>query len=601
MKKFKKVVKVILIIVFIVVVVFLIKLIWFKPSSIELFFNRVMITNLLKDPQLVTSLKIPMLYHFKKDDLNDISVKQQHKLNSKTLRDLKTSRKYKSHHLSNKHILSKRIIEWYLQDRADGIPYCFHNYPVNQFNGIQNDLPSYLDTYHQVNSKSDAHAYIVRLSKIPDVIEQAIEGMKLRKEMNISPPKFVLEKVLREMNDFVKLDAEENILFTSFQKKLMLTDLQNKNKYLEKAKAEIETSVYPAYLELIAYTEELLISATKDDGVWKFPDGDDYYEYALKHQTTLDVTPEEIFTTGLNEVIRIQEEMRLILESLGYNDTSISVIECMLLLAAKQEFLYTLTKQGREQCLDDYKKLLDEINDKVDEVFEFTPGIGLVVKRIPVFKEATSSLAYYDYPPLDGSSPGIFYVRLDILDKCPTFDMPTLAYHEGIPGHHFQLTYHMEMKGIPLYRKLYSNTAYVEGWAMYSEQLAWELGMYDGDPYGNLGRLSSELFRAVRLVVDCGIHHKRWTREEAIKYMQKNTALTEEDIVAEVERYIVDPGQACSYKVGMMKILELREKAKTKMGKEFDIMEFHKVVLDNGMVPLKILEQLVDQYINEES
>ncbi|MFT4854416.1 MAG: hypothetical protein ACI9YR_002817, partial [Bacteroidia bacterium] len=267
-------------------------------------------------------------------------------------------------------------------------------------------------------------------------------------------------------------------------------------------------------------------------------------------------------------------------------------------LKADPRFYYPDTDEGREQILKDYQSILDEVDLAMDNVFSLRPETGMEVQRIPEFKEKTAPGAYYQPPARDGSRPGVFFANLYDIKATPKYGMRTLAYHEGIPGHHFQVTISQELSGLPIFRTLSPFTAYTEGWALYTEQLAWELGFQD-DPFDNVGRLQSELFRAVRLVVDTGIHAKKWTRQQAIDYLLTNTGMPESDVVAEIERYIVMPGQATSYKVGMIKILEVREKAKLALGDTFDIKEFHDVVLKNGAVPLDILERLVDNYIRE--
>ena len=285
----------------------------------------------------------------------------------------------------------------------------------------------------------------------------------------------------------------------------------------------------------------------------------------------------------------------MILGSEGY-DTSNGFTQAIDTIFKQRQFYYEDSDEGREQILADYQKILDEIDAGLGDAFLVRPKAGMEVKRIPLFKEKTSPGAYYQRPSMDGSRPGVFFANLYDIKATPKYGMRTLAYHEGIPGHHFQIAISMELEGLPIFRTLSPFTAYTEGWALYTEQLAWELG-FQNDPYDNIGRLQAELFRAVRLVVDTGIHAKRWTREEAIEYMLNNTGMAKSDVVSEIERYIVLPGQATAYKVGMMKILEVREKAKQALGDKFSLGEFHDVVLKNGAVPLDILERLVDQYI----
>jgi len=265
-------------------------------------------------------------------------------------------------------------------------------------------------------------------------------------------------------------------------------------------------------------------------------------------------------------------------------------------LANEDRFLYPDNDEGRAQILADYKAILDEVSAGLDDWFSLKPETGIDVQRIPEFKEKTAPGAYYNGPAMDGSRPGVFYANLYNIKATPKFNMRTLAYHEGVPGHHFQIALAQENKDLPLFRRMGPFTAYIEGWALYAERVAWEAG-FETDPYDNLGRLQAELFRAVRLVVDTGIHYKRWTREQAIDYMYNNTGITDTDVIAEIERYIVMPGQACAYKVGMMEIMALRQRAEQVLGDDFDVREFHEVVLKNGAMPLAILGRVVDQWI----
>ncbi|NVK86829.1 MAG: DUF885 domain-containing protein, partial [Gammaproteobacteria bacterium] len=476
-------------------------------------------------------------------------------------------------------------------------PYRYHNYPVNQLFGAQSNFPSFMDAQHQVHDERDAEDYIARLHAVKRKFSQIKQGLVIREENGIIPPRFVIDRVLAEMNEFVDKPIEENILYTSLKDKLAKTDLSTdeQTQLLQQAKLAIADSVHPAYQSFIDYFAALGDKATSDDGMWKLPKGEQAYRAALKLFTTTDYTPEEIHQTGLSEVERIQQEMLTILAEQGY-DTEQGFTAVMSQLADEQRFYYADSDTGREQILSDYQTIIDEINKGLDEAFRVRPKATVAVKRIPEFKEKTSPGAYYQQPAIDGSRPGIFYANLYDIKATPKYGMRTLAYHEAVPGHHFQVTIQQELEGVPLFRKFAPFTAYTEGWALYAEQLAWELG-FQNNPFDNIGRLQAELFRAVRLVVDTGIHAKKWTREEAIEYMLNNTGMAKSDVVSEIERYIVMPGQATSYKVGMIKILELREKAKTQLGDKFDLRDFHDVVLKNGAVPLAILERIVDRYI----
>ncbi|WP_240695165.1 DUF885 domain-containing protein [Corallincola luteus] len=504
--------------------------------------------------------------------------------------------------LEGQEALSQEITAYLLDTFIAAEPYKLHTYPVNQLFGVQNGYPSFMEAQHQVNSLKDAENYIARLQDVQRKFAENLQGLKLREEAGIIPPRFVIDRVLDEMQAFVATPTDENILITSFGRKLENVDsisTEQSAALLAQATTEMTNHVYPAYQLFIDYFTALADKAGSDDGYWHLPNGDQAYALALKLFTTTDYTADQIHDLGLIEVDRIQAQMLAILAAQGIT-TSHGFTAAMAELSDKPEFYYEDSDSGREQILVDYQLILDEISAGLDEAFRIRPKAGMEVVRIPEFKEKTSPGAYYQQPAIDGSRPGRFFANLYDVKATPKYGMRTLAYHEGIPGHHFQIAIAMELEGMPFVRRMAPFTAYTEGWALYAEQLAWELGFQD-DPYDNIGRLGAELFRAVRLVVDTGIHHKRWTREQAIDYMLANTGMAESDVVAEIERYIVMPGQATAYKVGMIKILELRQRAQQQLGDRFNLRDFHDVVLKNGAVPLDILERLVDNYIAENS
>jgi len=451
---------------------------------------------------------------------------------------------------------------------------------------------------HQVQTPHDGDQYVQRLAKFPRKMEQVVEGLKLRESKGVLPPKFVFAKVLSEMRGFSGIPAKENILYTSFKDKLDKADGfsdAEKEAMLARVESAISEFVYPAYTTLNTQLCDMELRATEDDGVWKFPNGDAYYAYVLRSQTTLDTPPQEVHELGVHEVERITAEMRAILD--GLSITGKSVGEHMRDLQADPKFHFPNSDEGRAACIAEYQKLIDEIDEGMSDVFDLRPSVGVEVRRVPEFREQGSAGAYYESPALDGSRPGVFFANLRNMEEIAKWGMRTLAYHEAVPGHHFQIAIQQQLGG-PTFRKVIPFTAFAEGWALYAERLAWELG-YQEDPYSNLGRLQAELFRAARLVVDTGIHYKRWTRQEAIDYMMQTTGMGADEVTAEIERYIVMPGQACSYKMGMLKILELREKAKNELGDKFALKEFHNAVIGNGSLPLGILEDVVDRYIAE--
>jgi uncharacterized protein (DUF885 family) len=595
----KKIIKYTLLIIVGACAFWLANLIWFRPFNINNFYEKIFIEFALKNPELLSTLRIlePMGLNFHNDDLNDGSDAFAHEMNNLINKDLDSLRKYDRSSQSESQKLSYDILEWFLQDQVKGEKFMYHNYPLNQLGGVQSQLPSFMASIHYIGNKKDAENYISRLSKFGGRFDQELEGLRIREEKKIIPPKFVIEKVLTEMRNFTNQKPKENILFTSFEEKLKkLSNINDseKSKLHADVEHQISDTVYPAYKKLIAYFEQLEPKATTDDGVWKLPEGDAYYRYMLKSNTTTDMTPEQVHELGLKEVDRIHSEMRSILDSVGLTGETIS--QRMNELRTDPRFQYPSTDNGRQQCIADYQKIIDEVDHGIAKVFDIRPKLGVKVERVPAFKEAGSSGAYYEPPSMDGARPGVFFANLRDLKEVPKWSMRTLAYHEAIPGHHFQIAIQQELKGVPTFRKVLPFTAYIEGWALYAERLAWEEG-FEKDPYSDLGRLQDELLRATRLVCDTGIHYKHWTREQAIQYMKDNTGIGELEITSEVERYIVSPGQACAYKVGQLKILQLREKAKKELGDDFNIKEFHNVVLKNGAMPMQILEQQVDRYI----
>ncbi|RBP82986.1 uncharacterized protein (DUF885 family) [Shewanella putrefaciens] len=574
---------------------------WFakKPFFFRAFLDRSVVKMAFESPETLTSLgfleSVGITGH--NAELDDDSPEAMDKTFAQ-VRDLReTLLSYSDADLDENQRISKDIALYLADFALVSEPYRYHNYPLNQLFGVQNGYPSFMQAQHQVHSVGDAENYLSRLQKVKLKFAQTLEGLKIREAKGIIPPKFVIERVLTEMNDFVATPIQDNILYSSFKTKLADTDISadEQARLLAAVEADIKGYVHPAYQLFIDYLTQLQAKAGTDDGYWALPNGNLAYEQLLKFFTTTNYTADEIHAKGLAEVDRIQNEIMTILAAEGY-DVSQGFSVAIEALAADPKFYYEDSDAGRAQILVDYQYILDEVNAGLGDAFRIRPEAGMEVVRIPEFKEKTAPGAYYQQPAIDGSRPGRFYANLYDIKATPKYGMRTLAYHEGIPGHHFQIAVAMELEGMPLIRKMAPFTAYIEGWALYSERLAWELG-FQKDPFDNIGRLQAELFRAVRLVVDTGIHHSRWTREQAIDYMKKNTGMSDRDVTAEIERYIVMPGQATAYKVGMMKILELREKAKLALGDKFDLRDFHDVVLKNGAVPLDILETLVDRYI----
>jgi uncharacterized protein (DUF885 family) len=583
-----------------VAIVFAANAIWFRPWSINVFYEKVFIEVLLDEPELLTQLglveRLGITGHSGR--LSDISLAKQQKTIERTKRNLQQLRSYPLEKQNPSQQLSTRVLDWFIERQVEGEPFQFHNYPLNQLFGLQNQLPSFMANQHRMMNAKDCQYYLQRLEAIPKKFDQAMEGLTLREQKGIIPPRFVVEKVLKEMSDFVAQPPAENILATSFKNRAAkikeLTD-DSRAEYQSRVEQTIATQVYPAYQKLIDYYANLLPKTTTDDGVWKLPNGEAFYAHMLHQMTTTKLNPAEIHALGVSEVARIESEMRQILDAHGFEGQPIAA--ALKTLAADPRFLFPNDDAGRAAALAEYKRLIDEALERAPQLFARLPKAPVEVRRVPEFKEATGPGAYYEGPAMDGSRPGVFYANLRDMRELPKWGMPTLSYHEAVPGHHFQIATAQELTGLPQFRKLIPFTAYSEGWALYTEWLAKGAGWYEGDPFGDLGRLQAEMFRAVRLVVDTGIHAQRWKREQAIAYMLEKTGMGEKEVTSEIERYIVSPGQACAYKVGMLKILELRKRAQQELGPKFDQREFHDVVLKDGALPLEILEQQVNAYI----
>ncbi|WP_299716564.1 DUF885 family protein [uncultured Tenacibaculum sp.] len=496
--------------------------------------------------------------------------------------------------------LSYDLYKQSLENTIADDKYRLYSYPVNQMHGAQAEIPAFLINMHQIKSKKDAENYISRLKGIEPMFAQLVAGLKKRQEAGIMIPKFVFARVLDDSKNLITGQPFD----TSSKKSTLLNDFENKVSKLEidatekealiaEAKKALKENVLAGYTNLINTLEAQEKVASTDDGAWKFPNGEAFYNNALQRTTTTTLTANEIHEIGLKEVARIHAEMKKIMEKVGFKG---NLQEFFKFMKTDKQFYYADSDKGRKEYMDKAEFIIDSMKTRLDELFITKPKADLQVKAVEAFREKSAGKAFYQQPALDGSRPGTYYANMYDMASMPSYQMEALAYHEGIPGHHMQIAIAQELQDVPMFRKLGRYTAYVEGWGLYSEFIPKEMGFYS-DPYSDFGRLAMELWRACRLVVDTGIHAKKWTREEGIKYYTDNTPNAEADAVKMVERHIVMPSQATAYKIGMIKIIELREKAKKALGEKFDIRKFHDVVLTNGPLPLNVLENLVDKYI----
>lgn len=474
-------------------------------------------------------------------------------------------------------------------------------YPIAPMWGTQVQLPSFLETAHVVKNEKTARNYVRRLEAMGGKLDAVTAEMLRQAKAGVVLPISLLEKAESGIKDTLSPRPEDNPLATTFvmrMNKASGIDAAGKAEFARQAAQALQTGVYPAYRRMTAALEtQRATAATQAAGVARLPDGAAYYAAALRQMTTTDYTPAQVHALGLAEVARVGAEMDTLLRSQGL--TTGSVGARLQALHKDPRYLLPNTDTGRQQLLDRYQKILDEVNARMPEYFRTVPKGKLSVERVPIAAEKGSAGAYYQPAAMDGSRAGTFFVNLRDVAETATWSMKTLAYHEGIPGHHFQISTALNLKDLPLLRQQTLYSAYAEGWALYAERLAAEIGMYKDDPLGDLGRLEAELFRAARLVVDTGLHADGWTREQAIAYMVDATGMNESEVISEVERYMGQPGQACAYKVGQLKILELREHARAALGSRFNLRDFHTVVLENGGVPLTTLELLVNDWISK--
>ncbi len=535
------------------------------------------------------------------DKWNDISQQAKDEAllrNKKRLQYLKDS--ISTETLNKATLLSYRLAIQQTENDISDDQYRLHNYPVNQMFGMHSRVPSFLINMHLIDSKKDAEAYVSRLKGVEKLFDQLITGLEIREKSGILPPKFIFPKVIDACKNIIKgkpfdTSNNESTLLADFSKKVKTLKLPEKEEstLIEMANKSLLNSVKPAYSKLIAVLETQETKANTDAGAWKLPNGEAFYNNALARTTTTNMTANDIHELGLKEVARIQSEMKAIKEKVKFEGDLNSFFKFM---QDSKQFYYADSDKGREEYMEKAVHIIDSMKSRLDDLFLTKPKADIKVKQVEAFREKTAGLAFYQQPAMDGSRPGIYYANMYKIKSMSKFEMEALAYHEGIPGHHMQIAIAQELKDIPMFRKLGRYTAYTEGWGLYSEFIPKEMGFYN-DPYSDFGRLSMELFRACRLVVDTGIHAKKWTREEGIKYYIDNTPTEEFDIIKMVERHVVMPSQATAYKIGMNKILELRENAKKQLGDKFDIREYHDVVLTNGAVPLNVLEKLVDEWI----
>ena len=582
------------------------RIVWGKPFTINQLANRQVLEFLMRNPELFTEVGIAdgSILDRHSGKLAPYTIQQRDAGYAQLERFLREVHWFDRAGLARQDQITYDILIDQYQSglaprRFPWLPADLSTYAISPMSGAQVQLTNFMETLHIVNNEKTARNYVARLETMGGKLDEITAEMRRQSRAGVILPPMLIERSLTVIHDTIAPAATENPLVTTFvarMSRVKSLDPTRQHALEQQAAAAVRAGVYPAYERMRAALVALEPAAAgQAAGVGRLPDGAAYYATVLRQQTTTDYTPEQIHALGLSEVARISAGMDTLLRTQGLAAGSVG--ERMAALGKDPRFLFPNDDDGRRQALARFRQILDEVSARMPEYFSTQPAGRLTVERVPEGLEKGSSGAYYLPASMDGSRPGTFFANLRDMTELPQSEMKTLAYHEGIPGHHFQISIAHGLKGLPLIRQQPIYGAYAEGWALYAEQLAAEIGMYKDDPWGDLGRLQLELLRAARLVVDTGLHAKDWSREQAIDYMVNTTGLARGEVTSEVERYMADPGQACAYKVGELKILALRAKARAALGARFDLKDFHAVVLENGGVPLTLLEQLVDEWI----
>jgi uncharacterized protein (DUF885 family) len=570
-----------------------------EDQRLAVFFDELFERDVSQSPQFQAYLGRKTEDYGRWNDYSDAFAQLENQQTAADLERLRAEFDYDA--LSENSKVSYRIFEYNLERDLRNFEWRFHNYAISPMNDIASSLPTFLQNIHKIESRQDAVDYISRLAGAETVMQQIIDQLRQGESIGVVPPMMVYPKVLPGAQNVLKgapfdETAEDGILLADFRGKLESLELdpEEKDILLNDAANALSGPFRNGYQSLITELLRLQSIADNDDGVWSLPDGGAFYANRIQNWTTVTRTPEDLHQLGLAEVARIRAEMTQIMNEVGFEGDLAAFFEYV---RTNPENYYENTEEGRQEYIREATALIEGIYDIADQYFNVLPKAQLEVRRVEPWREASSSTAFYNRPSPDGSRPGIYYINQQNMNAVQKHIMNSLAYHEGAPGHHFQLAIQQELEGLPKFRLFGGYSAYSEGWALYSELLAFEAGLYEGMPMRDFGRLAEEMKRAVRLVVDTGMHYKKWPLEQSIKYMTDNTPMAPADIERQIKRYYVLPGQALSYKVGMLTILELRERAMQQLDEDFDIREFHDAVLKNGAVPMQVLDEVVDDYI----
>jgi len=569
-----------------------------NPESVRLsqFFAENFEQSLKRSPLTQSYLGYKWDYD-KWDDISEAFNDQSRALAEQQLQSLAT---FDISQLSAQESVSLQLNKAALERQLANDEFRHHRYIMHQFRAYHTLVPSFLINIHKVEDIKDAKAYISRLVGVNSLFSEVVKQLQIRQELGVFPPKWSYDQMIEASENVISgrpfSDGPAgSTIWLDFQQKVEKLSLPEteQNQLLDNGQQALLSSVLPAYQKLIAELKIQRELTPPGDGVWRLPDGEKWYKNRLNWFTTTDLSAEQVHQIGLDNVQRIHKLMEDIMHKVGFEGDLPTFFSFM---RNDEQFFYPNSDEGREAYLSEAKLLIDKMESRIPDYFNLRPQARMIVKRVEAFREQSAGKAFYQSPSKDGSRPGTYYANLYDMNSMPKYQMEALAYHEGIPGHHMQRAIAQELDGIPEFQKYSSFTAYTEGWGLYTEELAKEMGFYQ-DPYSDFGRLAMELWRACRLVVDTGIHAQQWSREKAIDYLLLNTPNPKNDSVKAIERYIAMPGQATAYLIGKLKIMELRALAEAELGEEYDIKAFHDEVLKDGPVPLDILEQKIRRWI----
>lgn len=574
------------------------KLIWFKPFCIDHFFERVFIEFLWNDPEALTQTGVLDGYFiFDYEHKLTMESPAESRRSAEVGREnLELLEEFDPSKLKVDQRLSYDIMHWFLKTGVEAEPFLFHDYPLTHISGAHMEVPQFFGSL-PLDSKKEIESYLERLGKVDDKFGSVIDGLEERRKLGIIPPTHILRKSISFCDQFYLTPWQENVIYLAFKKKLdalSFIDPRSKQKYLSECGSIIEKEVIPAYQRLSRFLFQMERGSMAIAGVWHLPNGAEYYKSCLKQQTTTDIDPDSLYEIGKSEMARLQSELTVLLSLVGIDRESVS--QSLAELKNNRKLTFRTDSTGRAECISFFDIVSTDMKSLCKEYFNHLPSAELEVLELPEYRSEHSTFAFYLPPRGEPLGNGRLFVNTW---KAGHLTRPTAsiyAYHEGVPGHHLQKSIQAELTNIPTFRRFIPFEAYTEGWAMYAEKLGLEMDGSD-DPMDHIALLQSDLLRTARMMTDIGIHHKMWLREQAIEFMMENAGLDESSASDEVDRYIVWPGQGCAYKVGQMKLSELRKKAEAELGDRFDIKEFHDVLIGQGAMPLEVLEHQVNDYL----